>query len=266
MEICTDSGLLHVEQVMGTTITIDLRDRHLSRVELARAVVIGLDVLHDADRMFSTYRPTSAVSQLRTGSRRPEHFPSDVVSVLVRCAAARERTAGWFDPWAMPGGFDPTGLVKGWAAQRALRAMARWGVRHGLVNAGGDIAVLGDARGAGDGSGWNIGIQDPFAPSGLLTTVHGTDLAVATSGGYERGSLAVDPHTGRPVHRLASVTVLAADLALADACSTAASAHGAAALSWLEAAPGLEALLVTHDGRQLRTSGWPSVLSASSAG
>lgn len=266
MEILSDRGLLHVEHVMGTTVTIDLRDRHLSRSELARAVVVAVDVLRDADRMFSTYRPTSAVSQLRTGSRQPEHVPSEVVSVLVRCAAARERTGGWFDPWAMPGGFDPTGLVKGWAAQRALRAMARWGVRHALVNAGGDVAVLGDASAAGDRTGWTIGIQDPFAPSGLLTTVRSTDLGVATSGGYERGSLAVDPIKGVTVHRLASATVVAADLALADACSTGAGAQGPDALGWLEDAPGVEALLVTHDGQQLRTSGWPSALSDSSAG
>lgn len=92
-----------------------------------------------------------------------------------------------------------------------------------------------------------------------------TSTGVATSGGYERGSLPVDPGTGLGVHRLASATVLAADLALADALSTAASAHGPDALSWLEAAAGVEGLLVTHDGRRLTTSGWPT-LSASSAG
>lgn len=268
MDVLSENGILHVEQVMGTTVTLDVRDRHLSRSELARAVLVGVDALHDADRMFSTYRSGSAVSQLRRGSRRPEHFPADVVSVLVRCAAAKERTRGWFDPWAMPGGFDPTGLVKGWAAQRALREMAHWGVRHALVNAGGDVVVHGDADGTGNGTGWSIGIQHPFAPSGLLTTVRGTDLAVATSGAYERGSLAVDPASGGSVHRLASVTVAAADLALADALSTGASAHGPEALDWLSDIPGVEALLVTLDGDLLTTSGWPPTgsLSLRSAG
>ncbi len=268
MDVLSENGILHVEQVMGTTVTLDVRDPHLTRAELARAVQVGVDVLYDADRMFSTYRASSAVSQLRRGSRRPEDFPSDVVSVLVRCAAARERTRGWFDPWALPGGFDPTGLVKGWAAQRALREMAHWGVRNALVNAGGDVAVCGDANGTGDGSGWAIGIQDPFALSGLLTSVGGTDLAIATSGGYERGSLAIDPRSRQAVHRLASVTVVAADLALADACSTGASAHGREALEWLEDIPGVEALFITLDGRVLLTSGWPGggPLSLPSAG
>lgn len=264
MDVASEHGILHVEQVMGTTVTLDVRDPHLTRAELARAVLTGVDVLHAADQMFSTYRACSAISQLRHGSRHPQDpdhlpddLPADVVTVLARCAAATQRSRGWFDPWRQPGGFDPTGLVKGWAAQRALREMARCGVRHALVNAGGDVVVRGDANGAGDGSGWNIGIQDPFAPSDLLTSIRVTDLAVATSGAYERGSLAIDPSTGQVVHRLASVTVVAADLALADACSTGASAHGPAALAWLSDISGLEALLVTLDGELLPTPGWP---------
>lgn len=174
---------------------------------------------------------------------------------------ATELTSGWFDPWAMPGGFDPTGLVKGWAAQRAqraLRQLGRWGVRHALVNAGGDVAVTGSATGVADGRGWTLGIQDPFLPSGLLTTVRAREQSVATSGAYERGSLALEPATGRSVHRLASATVIAADLALADACSTGASVHGPNAMRWLTAAHGVEALLVTLEGAALSTPGWPA--------
>lgn len=267
MDVSWEQGILHVEQVMGTTVTFDVRDQHLARAELARAVLAGVEALHEADRMFSTFRPDSAVSQIRRGSRRAEDFPADVVSVLVRCAAATELTSGWFDPWAMPGGFDPTGLVKGWAVQRCLRQLTRWGVRHALVNGGGDLAVVGNATGDADGSGWTVGVQDPFRSSGLLTTLPATRLSVATSGGYERGSLAIDPVSGQCVHRLASATVVAADLAVADACSTGASAHGPDALGWLTAARGVEALLVTLDGVCLSTPGWPTsgVLSLPSA-
>ncbi|MCU1672999.1 MAG: thiamine biosynthesis protein [Frankiales bacterium] len=258
IDLLSETGILHVEQVMGTTVTLDVRDQHLTRAELARAVLAAVEALHEADRMFSTFRPNSAISQLRRGNRQPEHLPADVVSVLVRCAAAAELTRGWFDPWAMPGGFDPTGLVKGWAAQRALRQLTRWGARHALVNAGGDIAVSGNATATPDGSGWAVGIQDPFQASGLLTTVRVREMSVATSGAYERGSLAIDPANGLPVLRLASATVIAADLALADACSTGAGAHGPDALLWLTAARGVEALLITLDGERLTTPGWPT--------
>jgi thiamine biosynthesis lipoprotein len=257
IDLLSEHGVLHVEQVMGTTVTLDVRDQHLPRAELARAVLAAVEALHEADRMFSTFRPDSAISQLRRGDRQPENLPADVVSVMVRCAAAAELTRGWFDPWAMPGGFDPTGLVKGWAAQRALRQLTRWGARHALVNAGGDVAVSGNATGTADSSGWTLGIQDPFRASGLLTSVGLSDLSIATSGAYERGPLAIDPASGRRVHRLASATVIAADLALADACSTGAGAHGPDALPWLKAARGVEALLITLDGKRLTTPGWP---------
>ena len=258
MNIRTDSGILHVEPVMGTTVTIDVRDQHLTRAELVQAVTAAVDTLHHADRTFSTWRPNSMISQLRRLARTIEHCPAEVVSVLARCAAAKERTEGWFDPWAMPDGFDPTGLVKGWAAQRALRAMAQLGVLHALVNAGGDLAVMGNATGTQDGSGWCVGVLDPARPERLLAKVGGSDVAVATSGSYERGSLAVDPHTGEIVRRLASATVVAADLAFADACATAATAHGPAALDWLARAPGVQALLVDLDGTLLPTAGWPA--------
>lgn len=257
MNALFETGILHVEPVMGTTVTLDVRDRNRTAAELARAVLAGVAALHDADRTFSTYRPDSAVSRLRAGSCHPEDVPPEVADVRVRCAAATELTRGWFDPWAMPGGFDPTGLVKGWAAQRALREMTRFGVWHAVVNAGGDVAVIGDASGTADGSGWVIGIQDPFRPSELLAAVSSLGQCVATSGAYERGPLAIDPFSGRTVHRLASATVVAADLAVADACSTAAAAHGPEAIDWLVQADGVEALLVTPDGDLLTTPGWP---------
>lgn len=253
------SGLLHVEEVMGTTVTLDVRDPTLTGTELARAVTKGVDVLQDVDRMFSTYRSSSTISQLRRGARRLESCPAEVVSVVTRCAAAKERSHGWFDPWALPGGFDPTGLVKGWAAQRSLRAMAHWGVRHATVNAGGDAAVLGSPVGAPTG-GWRIGVSDPFEPTRVLATVLSRETGVATSGAYERGTLAVDPHTGAVVHRLASATVVAEDLALADALATAASAQGPQALTWLAATPGVQALLVLLDGSVVTTPGWQGTI------
>ncbi len=258
----TAPGILHVEPVMGTTVTFDVRDTDRTAAELAPAVLAGVAALHEADRTFSTYRPDSVVSRLRDGTLAPGDVAAEVVDVLARCTAAAGLTDGWFDAWAMPGGVDPTGLVKGWAAQRALVALPCRGVRHAVVNAGGDVAVVGDASGAADGSGWVVGVQDPFRRDDLLATVHSVGLGVATSGAYERGSLAVDPRSGTPVHRLASATVVGVDLGVADACSTAASAHGPEALAWLSRADGVEALLVTLDGVLLATPGWSRLTAA----
>jgi thiamine biosynthesis lipoprotein len=164
-------------------------------------------------------------------------------------------SAGWFDPWRMPGGFDPPGLVKGWAAREAADRMAGLGLRHVSVNAGGDVCVVGSASGGETGS-WTVGVTDPQRPQTLLTTVTLSDGAVATSGGYERGSLAIDPFTRATVAPLLAATVVGPDLALADALATAATAAGEQTISWLDTAAGYEALVVLPDGSVRTTAEW----------
>ena len=164
-------------------------------------------------------------------------------------------SAGWFDPWRMPGGFDPTGLVKGWAARQAADRMAGLGVRNVSVNAGGDVCVTGSATGVAT-DGWTVGVTDPQRPQTLLAAVTVSDAAVATSGGYERGSLAFDPFTRATVAPLLSATVVGPDLAVADALATAATAAGEQSIAWLDAAAGYEAMVVLPDGGIRTTSAW----------
>jgi thiamine biosynthesis lipoprotein len=87
----------------------------------------------------------------------------------------------------------------------------------------------------------------------------GTDLAVATSGVYERGLHVIDPHSGEPVEALRSVTVTGPDLALADAYATAAMAMGSDGLLWLArlADSGYDSAAVTRDGHAYRSDGLP---------
>jgi len=238
---------------MGTTVTLDVRDPEVSPRRLESALASAVTVLHEADRVFSTYDPDSSISRLRRGTDVLGECPPDVANVLTVCDVAYAQTEGWFDAWAMPGGVDPTGLVKGWAAQRALHGLTRHGIRHALVNAAGDLAVAGNASGRDDGSGWRVGVLDPRNPSQVLDAVRVTGTGVATSASYERGPLAIDPDTQQPVQRLASATVIGPDLALADAYATAAVAHGPDALGWLERLTEVRAILVTLDGRVLRS-------------
>jgi thiamine biosynthesis lipoprotein ApbE len=81
------------------------------------------------------------------------------------------------------------------------------------------VQCVGDRR-------WRIGIADPLHPGRLALVVAGRDFAVATSGIAERGAHIIDPHTGRPAAGLASITVVGARLAEADAYATAAFRHG----------------------------------------
>ena len=111
-------------EVMGTVVTLSLFDEsHLDEAACRRAFAAAGAVLHEADRVFSTYKADSPMSRLRRGELSLGEAPPEMAEVLDLCRVAREATGGWFDPWAMPDGVDPTGLVKGWAAGRALRAL-----------------------------------------------------------------------------------------------------------------------------------------------
>ena len=83
----------------------------------------------------------------------------------------------------------------------------------------------------------------------------GGDLAVATSGAYERGAHIVDPRTGLPPRGVLSVTVAGRDLGTADAYATAAFAMGADGPAWTATLRGYEALTILEDGRVLSTAG-----------
>lgn len=206
--------------------------------------------LHRADELFSTFRPDSQILRLGRGELALSACAREVVEVLELCAAAERESAGWFTT-RYAGGLDPTGLVKGWAVERAVRMIASSGAGSVCLNGGGDIQLLGGP--------WRVGISDPLRPGGLATVIEtGEGLGVATSGPAERGCHVLDPYTGRPpVGGLASVTVICPEgLTTADTRATAAYAMGERARGWLEALPGAEGFAVMPDGRTWTTSGF----------
>jgi FAD:protein FMN transferase len=239
---------------MGTVVTFDLFDPDgVSLEALSPHLTKACSVLHDADRVFSTYRVDSPISRLRRGELTVDGAPAEVAEVLDACRIARDLSGGWFDPWAMPGGVDPTGYVKGWAAQRALCALAPSGVRGALVNAAGDVVCSGTMPG---GAPFRIGIVEPADPTRLACVVE-LDQAIATSGTYERGQHLVDPRTGVAGSRAASASVCGPDLGLADALATALAVGGAEVLERLEALEEYEALMIATDGTRSWTSRFP---------
>ncbi|RYJ20814.1 thiamine biosynthesis lipoprotein ApbE [Streptomyces sp. L-9-10] len=241
--------LRHVEESMGTVFSFDIRgvrDEPRVRAGLHAAVAS----LHRADELFSAFRPDSQILRLGRGELALSACAREVVEVLELCAAAERESAGWFTS-RYAGGLDPTGLVKGWAVERAVRMIASSGAGSVCLNGGGDIQLLGGP--------WRVGISDPLRPGGLATVIEsGEGLGVATSGPAERGCHVIDPYTGRPpVGGLASVTVVCPEgLTTADTRATAAYAMGERARGWLEALPGAEGFAVMPDGRTWTTSGF----------
>jgi thiamine biosynthesis lipoprotein len=249
-----DARLVRInEEVMGTIVTIDLYGDAASEGEdftphLARAIAS----LHEADAIFSTWKSDSPMSRIRRGEIDLYDAPDEVSEVLAACEAARSLSDGWFDPWALPGGVDPTGYVKGWAAQRALGELLAAPLRGAIINAAGDIATFGSPSAE---AGFEVGITNPLATDELVAVV---DLrgCIATSGTYERGAHLVDPHTGLRRTGLASASVTGPDLGLCDALATALAVAGRDLLGVIEDLPEFEAFTVAFDSERNWTSGF----------
>lgn len=239
---------VHVEHCMGTAFTIDIRDSGRWGTALDEVV----RWLHQVDTVFSTYKSDSEINRIGRGELRVADAHADVATVLGLCADVQLQTAGAFT--AMPRGrLDPTGLVKGWAIERASGILRRHGSANHAVNGGGDMQLAGEGH---PGEPWRVGIADPHDRDRLLTVVTGRDLAVATSGTAERGGHILDPFTGRPSTALASATVVGPSLSLADAYATAVFVMQQSGLRWIADLPGYRALVVAADGSRLASRTW----------
>jgi thiamine biosynthesis lipoprotein len=235
-----------VRHIMGMPIGVDVRDPGAIDVEPA------FDWLREVDAVFSTYRDDSDISRLGRGELTLADCRPEVDEVLSACLALERETGGYFS--ARPAGrLDPSGYVKGWAVAGAASRLAAAGATRFCVNAGGDVV----ARGRPDPDRrWRVGVRHPQQPGRLAAVLAVEDLAVATSGEYERGAHIVDPHTGRPPAGLLSVTVVGPDPALADAYATAAFAMGADGPAWTATLDGYDAMCITSDRRVLSTPGF----------
>jgi len=249
---------------MGTVVSLDVRTSAPPGVfeEAVEAVTARLLAIED---LFSAWRPDSWVSRLIRGGVSPVACPLEVQQVLEVAMELMELTDGYFSPFwrRLPYGDpgpDPTGLVKGWAAQRASDILVSRGLPDHVVNAAGDVVVSGRSAPGDPACAWRIGISDPGRARALVGVVEldqtAPRWAVATSGTAELGAHVSDPHSGRFPRAVVSATAvvrldgLAEGAALADGCATALVAAGERAAALLDSLPrhGVEVLLVEVDG------------------
>ena len=233
------------ESVMGTVVSflVDCPDWDPSKVHVA--IDAACEELHRLDERFSAWQSESELSKMRAGEVEATSPLMD--EVLELCAEAYDASHGFFDAWAMPGGFDPTGLVKGWAAQRAVAVLADRGVEAALVNAGGDICVLPSRR-------YLVGIRHPTQVDALCGVVP-ISSAIATSGVYERGQHLLNPFGGEIA--AISATVVGDRLVLCDAMATALAVGGRDVLYLIEHTDSMEGFFITAEGAMFATSGMP---------
>ena len=207
-----------VEQVMGLPVSVHVRGE-VDRPEVGTAVEQVWGVLHRADAVFSTWRPDSELMRLRRGEASATRLHPWLAEVEQLCVDAEQRTGGLFSASFDGAHHDPTGLVKGWAVERAALHLRHVPGISWCVNAGGDL-VAGAGRDAA-ASTWRIGVEDPRVPGTVAATVELRSGGLATSGAAARGAHVVDPRTGQSVGREGSATVWGPTLLWADVWATA---------------------------------------------
>ena len=249
-----DASSRHLIEVMGTVVTIDLFDCR-DDDGAQRALTRASELLHEVDRVFSTYKESSPVSRLRRGEVTLGETPPEVADVLDLCQRAKSLSAGWFDPWAVPGGVDPTGYVKGWAGQRALDEFRGLDLRGAIVNAAGDIAAFGAPHAEGV---FRTGIVRPDDPQRLAAVVE-LRSALATSGEAQRGAHLYNPFAHEFAGAVASASVTGPDLGLCDALATALSVGGHDVMVLIDKIDGYDAMTIDATGSMRATPGFPFV-------
>ena len=170
-------------------------------------------------------------------ARLPEQHEID--ALLPRIGLDKVMLSGSYLSFAVPGmELDLGGLGKEYAVDRAAEICTDFGTRHGFVDLGGDIRIIGPQE---DGAPWRIGIRHPRDPGALVAEIALEQGALATSGDYERFIEVdgrrychiIDPRSGWPAEGLTSVTVMADRCLVAGTLSTSAMLRGRDGAAWL---------------------------------
>lgn len=251
--------MVRVEPVMGTVVSIDVRDGALDPAVVDAAVDDAIAWLHEVDARFSPFLPDSEISRIGDGTLAEAAAHPDVRSVLAMADSLAVESGGAFDArsWRADGRVDPCGIVKGWSVQVAADRLRSAGARDFAIVAGGDLV----AHGAPEPEGaWRVGIRHPDRPDRLADVLRVRDLAVATSAAYERGAHIRDPRTHRTPSDVRSMTVVGPDLTWVDAYATTGYVLGADGLDWVAAHDGYAAYAITWDDTVHWTAGMDALL------
>jgi len=157
-------------------------------------------------------------------------------------------------------GINLGAIAKGYAVDVAIRILSENGIKSGLVDAGGDIRVIGSRP---DGSPWRIGLADPKSVRRLTSVIGITDAAVATSGTYRRGIAdIIDARSGQAADSVLRTTVVASRAVDADALATSVYVLGAdEGVRLIDSLGDVAALVLSRDGRSIESSRWESMTS-----
>jgi len=157
-------------------------------------------------------------------------------------------------------GIDLGGIAKGYAVDAAIKVLKDKNINSAIVNAGGDMYVLGRKQ----GKPWRIGIRHPRREGEILGTIKVEDKAIVTSGDYERFFFSggkkyhhiINPKTGYPADECQSVTIVAKEATFADGLATGIFVLGPEeGMALIESLEGVEGVIVNKEGEVSVSSG-----------
>lgn len=237
-------------QIMGMHATVHIADVHATAADIQHVY----DYFDAVDKRFSTYKPNSEIMRINRGEIPPSEYSDEMNEVLALAQKTNAETRGFFDVHTPYHSIDPSGVVKGWAIQRAADMLVNRGYSNVLVDIGGDIQTYGTDD---DGNEWSIGIQNPFNQDEIIKVVYPRNHGIATSGTYKRGQHIYNPHAPQStLDDIKSLTVIGPTVLEADLIATAAFAMGRDGIYFIEGLSGFEGYAIDFTKTALMTTGF----------
>lgn len=268
---CIDAGILEIQRIekLLTTFSEESETALINRNAGIKPVAVSKETFNIIERSIRISRVTQGAFDITYGSvdKRLWNFDTHLHSLpdqetakkMARLIDYRNIILDESNYTVMlkkPGmriGFG--GIGKGYAAERAKMVMKEMGVQSGVVNAAGDMTAWGLQP---NGKQWTIGIADPNSKDKIFSYMNITDMAVATSGNYEKYividgkkySHTINPKTGLPIRGIKSVTIISQNAEVADAMATPVMIMGIIpGLAMINQMKGIEAIIVDDNDK-----------------
>jgi FAD:protein FMN transferase len=263
---CIDAGIAEIQRIekLLTTYNEESETALINRYAGIKPVVISEETFNIIERSIRISNITQGAFDITYGSvdKRLWNFDTNLSSLPDKITAKKMarlinykniildkgKSSVMLKEKGMRIGFG--GIGKGYAAEMAKQVMKERGVKSGIINASGDMTTWGMQP---NGQPWTIGIVDPNAKDKIFSYMNITDMAVATSGNYEKYimvngqkySHTINPRTGLPIRGIKSVTIISHNAEIADAMATPLMVMGIVpGLNMINQIKGVEAIVV----------------------
>jgi FAD:protein FMN transferase len=235
------------EQIMGMPVTIMYHDGAVKSSDIDNV----FNFFKNVDQKYSPYIKISEVSRINKKELTVENYSQELQEILELAETTKKQTNGYFDVWYQ-GDFDPSGIVKGWAIQKAAEMLQVY-TNDFYVEAGGDIQVHGKSE---TGKPWKIGVRNPIVRDENIAIVSLDNEAIATSGTAIRGNHIYNPVDEHMDETIISLSVISKRIIDADRMATAAFAMGKNGIQFIESLDGFEGYVVDKNKVATQTTNW----------